>query len=140
MDWAGIAVERATQTKLDDYMQEHIFEPSGINDMSFLPSKDMKARLAGFWQRDADDRLSPRQYPLSKPLVPDQASDMFQSGGAGLWGTAREYSSNAPSQLVLMENHCPNRVDRASEGPVKQRDLSPYWQNHPPARHDRNDV
>ncbi|WAO86011.1 Beta-lactamase domain-containing protein [Fusarium falciforme] len=92
MDWAGIAVERATQTKLDDYTQKYIFEPLGINDMSFLPSRDMRARLAGFWQRDANDRLSPRQYPLSKPLVPDQASDMFQSGGAGLWGTTREYS------------------------------------------------
>ena len=103
MDWAGIAVERATQTKLGDYMQKYIFEPSGIKDMSFIPSKDMKARLAGFWHRDGKDRLSQRQYPLSRPLVPDATSDMFQSGGAGLWGTTREYSSNVPSQLAWME-------------------------------------
>lgn len=103
MDWAGIAVERATQIKLGDYMQKYIFEPSGIKDMSFLPSKDMKERLAGFWQRDGKDRLSQRQYPLSRPLVPDQTSDMFQSGGAGLWGTTREYSSNVPSQLAWMK-------------------------------------
>ncbi|RSL60747.1 hypothetical protein CEP54_006617 [Fusarium duplospermum] len=111
MDWAGIAVERVTQTKLGEYMQKHIFEPSGIKDVSFIPSKDMRARLVGFWQRDADGHLSPRPYPLSKPLVPDQASDIFQSGGAGLWGTTRE----------------------ASEGPAKQRDLTDHRESHTPA-------
>ncbi|CAG9951210.1 unnamed protein product [Clonostachys rosea f. rosea IK726] len=92
IDWAGIAVERVTQSRLGDYMQKHIFTPAGIKNLSLFPSKDMIDRLAGIWQRDANGRLSPRRYPLERALAPDQGSDAFHSGGAGVWGTTREYS------------------------------------------------
>ncbi|RSM08664.1 hypothetical protein CDV31_008006 [Fusarium ambrosium] len=127
MDWAGIAVERVTQTKLGDYMQKYIFEPSGIKDVSFIPSKDMRARLAGFWQRDADGHLSSRPYPLSKPLIPDQASDMLQSGGAGLWGSTREYSkllrvllNNGTSPITGKVILQPDTVDRMFENQLSR--------------------
>ncbi|CAI6088208.1 unnamed protein product [Clonostachys chloroleuca] len=92
IDWAGIAVERATKSRLGDYMQKHIFTPAGIKELSLFPSKDMRDRLAGIWQRDANGRLSPRLYPLDRPLAPDQVSETFHSGGAGVWGTTRAYS------------------------------------------------
>uniref|UniRef100_A0A8H7NQZ8 Beta-lactamase-related domain-containing protein n=1 Tax=Bionectria ochroleuca TaxID=29856 RepID=A0A8H7NQZ8_BIOOC len=89
IDWAGIAVERVTQSRLGDYMQKHIFTPAGIKNLSLFPSKDMIDRLAGIWQRDANGRLSPRRYPLDRALAPDQGSDAFHSGGAGVWGTTQ---------------------------------------------------
>lgn len=101
IDWAGIAVERVTQSRLGDYMQKHIFTPAGIKNLSLFPSKDMIDRLAGIWQRDANGRLSPRRYPLDRALAPDQGSDAFHSGGAGVWGTTREYSSMCrPPDLI----------------------------------------
>ncbi|VUC22992.1 unnamed protein product [Clonostachys rosea] len=112
IDWAGIAVERVTKTNLRDYMQKHIFTPTGIKDLSLFPSKNMKDRLAGIWQRDANGCLSPRPYPLDKPLAQDQTSGIFHSGGAGVWGTAREYSRKAilrPETVDMMfENQLPD--------------------------------
>ncbi|CAG9951207.1 unnamed protein product [Clonostachys rosea f. rosea IK726] len=104
IDWAGIAVEA-----LGDYMQKHIFTPAGIKNLSLFPSKDMIDRLAGIWQRDANGRLSPRRYPLERALAPDQGSDAFHSGGAGVWGTTHR-RSDSPSRNGRhdVENQLPN--------------------------------
>ncbi|KAH6605526.1 beta-lactamase family [Trichoderma cornu-damae] len=101
MDWAGLAVERATGLKLGDYMQRHIFEPLGIRDLAMVPSVEMKERLAGMWQRDEEGRLSPRTLLLSRPLGPD-AVDNFHSGGAGLFGSIREFGSLSFPEILAM--------------------------------------
>jgi CubicO group peptidase (beta-lactamase class C family) len=93
MDWAGIAVERVTQSKLGDYAKKHIFDPLGIDSLSFSPPEDMKNRIPGIWHRAASGKLEPRPYPLAKALEEDAVSDRFHSGGAGLWGTVRDYGS-----------------------------------------------
>ena len=91
MDWAGVIVERATGLKLNDYMTRHIFEPLGIQDLTMNPSADMKSRLAGLWQRDSEGTLSPREYLLPTPRMGEDT--FFQSGGAGLFGSLQEFSS-----------------------------------------------
>lgn len=93
LDWAGILVERATGLKLNDYMQRHIFAPLLIEDLSMIPSTHMKDRLVGLWQRDTEGQLTSRKYPLSKPLEDPEAVDIFHSGGAGLFGNVRQFSS-----------------------------------------------
>ncbi|EHK42282.1 hypothetical protein TRIATDRAFT_287612 [Trichoderma atroviride IMI 206040] len=90
MDWAGVAVERVTGLKLGDYMQRHIFQPLGIHDLTMIPSLEMKERFVGMWQRDKEGHLSSRTPLLSRPLGAD-ASDSFHSGGAGLFGSTREF-------------------------------------------------
>ncbi|RFU74285.1 beta-lactamase family [Trichoderma arundinaceum] len=90
MDWVGVAVERVTGLRLGDYMQRRIFEPLGINDLSMIPSAEMKERLIGMWQRDEEGRLTPRPPLLSRPLGKD-AANSFHSGGAGLFGSTREF-------------------------------------------------
>lgn len=92
MDWAGIAVERVTGLRLGDYMQRHIFEPLGICDLTMVPSNEMKKRLVGMWQRNQEGHLSPHTPRLSRPLGPD-AANSFHSGGAGLFGSTREFGS-----------------------------------------------
>ena len=91
MDWAGILVERASGLKLSDYMIRHIFNPLQIRDLTMIPSTDIEVRIAGLWQRNSEGLLSRREYPLRSPRSGDK--DVFQSGGAGLFGSIREFSS-----------------------------------------------
>lgn len=98
VDWAGVMVERVTGLKLNDYMQQYIFTPLKINNLSMLPSPEMKSRFLGLWQRDANGQLSRRKCPLSKPLHGEVAADMFHSGGAGLFGSIRDLSSRITSK------------------------------------------
>ncbi|KAJ5148310.1 hypothetical protein N7526_001662 [Penicillium atrosanguineum] len=93
VDWAGLLVERAIGVKLNDYIQGHIFEPLNVKDMSMVPSKEMKERLQGLWQRDEHGRLNSREYPLNRPLSEGQICDntMINSGGSGLFGSVKGF-------------------------------------------------
>ena len=60
-----------------------------------LPSQKMKDKLVGMWKRDSNGRVSRRTLPLEQPLSqnPTELEGMFHSGGAGLFGSIQEYSS-----------------------------------------------
>lgn len=92
MDWVGIAIERVTCLNLNDYMQSHIFEPLGIQDVTMYPSDVLQERLLGIWQRDNEGRLAQREFPL-KPQSNKQ-SNPFCSGGAGLFGSLEAFSGS----------------------------------------------
>lgn len=65
-----------------------------------LPSPVLKRNMAGIWQRGAQGRLTPREYPLNKPLNTDtEPEDLFNSGGAGLFGSVKEFSSTTSSLI-----------------------------------------
>lgn len=101
IDWAGIALERATGLTLGEYMRQNIFEPLGIKDMGFLPSKQMKANLAYMHQRTPDGVLHPRDHLNRTPLVVADGEDtsrVFNSGGGGLFARPQEYCS----KLVIL--------------------------------------
>lgn len=100
MDWVGVTIERCSKMKLGDYMRQHIFKPLGIEDMSMEPSENMKTRLTGIWQRGGDGKLSPGLYPLTRPLTVGSGRDIFHSGGAGLFGSVREFSSMYHSGII----------------------------------------
>ncbi|EHL01150.1 hypothetical protein M7I_2843 [Glarea lozoyensis 74030] len=103
IDWAGTLIERATGKTLNGYCQEHIFTPLGIKNISFFPSPSMKGKLAHMHQRYPDGHLTVREHLLRAPLVssplfsPDQKGHqdpertIFNSGGAGCFGSPREY-------------------------------------------------
>ncbi|KAL5343986.1 beta-lactamase/transpeptidase-like protein [Aspergillus crustosus] len=90
IDWAGILVERVTGMKLNNYLTQHVFLPLEVEDVSMIPSDHMRSRLVGLWQRASDGTLTPREYPLNKPLEDDNP-EVFHSGGAGLFGSIREF-------------------------------------------------
>ncbi|KAJ0418591.1 beta-lactamase/transpeptidase-like protein [Aspergillus carlsbadensis] len=92
VDWAGIVVERITGMKLNDYMQQHIFSPLDIKDVSMFPTLPMKERLIGIWRRGDNGQLARRAYPVQSSLDTGSTTDAFHSGGAGLFGSIREYS------------------------------------------------
>ncbi|KAL5365933.1 beta-lactamase/transpeptidase-like protein [Aspergillus floccosus] len=92
IDWASILVERVTGLTLSDYMQRFIFAPLNIKNVSMFPSLRMKEQLIGMWERHPTGRLSRREYPLNRPLCNGSPSDTFHSGGAGLFGSIREFT------------------------------------------------
>jgi methyl acetate hydrolase len=84
IDWAGLAVERASGQTLGDYFAEHLFRPIGMQDTGFKLTADHRARLAGMHARGADGMLTPIEFEI--PQQPE-----FEMGGGGLYGTAADY-------------------------------------------------
>ncbi|KIN01103.1 hypothetical protein OIDMADRAFT_123708 [Oidiodendron maius Zn] len=94
VDWAGILLERVTGMSLNDYMQMHIFEPLGLENISMFPTESMKANLAHFQFRNADGTLSPYDHVNRRPLIVTSEAEKkicLNSGGAGCFANPREY-------------------------------------------------
>jgi methyl acetate hydrolase len=91
LDWAGILVERVTNQNLEEYFRQNIFEPCGITSMTFYPSDRVKSRLLPLSARDEAGRLIPYTPSpwFTRPWTPDLVT--FLGGGAGLFGSARDY-------------------------------------------------
>ncbi|KAH8714589.1 beta-lactamase/transpeptidase-like protein [Ilyonectria robusta] len=110
IDWAGIALERASGLTLNGYLQKNVFQPLGIKDMSMIPNKDMRSRLAYMHSRDPDGTLRPRDHLLRQPLVvdPDDESEtarVFNSGGAGMFAKPQDYCKVLA--VILNDGTCP---------------------------------
>lgn len=86
IDWAGQVVEGITGQRLGTVMQERIFEPLGMTSTAFTLSADMRARLAGMHQREADGSLTPMP-DFELPQDPD-----VHMGGHGLYATIPDYA------------------------------------------------
>ncbi|KAL4938051.1 hypothetical protein BDV06DRAFT_201773 [Aspergillus oleicola] len=111
IDWAGIALERATGLTLNSYLQRHLFEPLGIKDMSMIPSHDLRQRLAYMNFRSTDGILRPRDHLLRLPLVVDpdneaEVARVFNSGGAGMYAKPQDYCKVLA--VLLNDGTCPN--------------------------------
>ena len=84
IDWAGKMIEAATGETLGVHLQRVILEPLGMVDTSFKLRPDQRARLVAMHGRGADGALS--VIPFEVPQDPE-----FETGGGGLYGTARDY-------------------------------------------------
>ncbi|KAM9882572.1 beta-lactamase [Verticillium dahliae] len=110
IDWAGIALERRTGDTLNNYLQRHVFQPLGLNNISMFPNEDMRAKLAHMHARDPDGTLRPRDHLLRRPLVVDldnekEIASVFNSGGAGLFAKPQEYTKVLA--VLLNNGTCP---------------------------------
>ncbi|KNG88086.1 beta-lactamase family protein [Aspergillus nomiae NRRL 13137] len=94
LDWAGVLVERVSGLSLEEYFQQFILRPLGIESVTFFPSVEMKMNLAYMHQRDKDGTLKTTdhlyRYPLL-PCKPGMESNRFCMGGAGCFGKPIEY-------------------------------------------------
>ena len=84
IDLAGKVVETVTGQSIEAYFRQHIFEPLGMRDTSFLLSDDMARRLVGTHIRGADGKPAPISFESPQ-------DDDFYPGGAGLFSTAPDY-------------------------------------------------
>ncbi|CAG8207569.1 unnamed protein product [Penicillium nalgiovense] len=110
IDWAGIALERATGLTLNNYLQKNVFLPLGVKDMSMIPSHDMRQRLAYMNARSPDGTLRARDHLLRVPLVVDPENEaevarVFNSGGAGVFAKPQEYCKVLA--VLLNDGTCP---------------------------------
>ncbi|KAF2140822.1 uncharacterized protein K452DRAFT_229224 [Aplosporella prunicola CBS 121167] len=85
IDWAGLAIERATSMPLGAYMEQQIFRPVSANDTTFHLDQraDLRARKVKNWEREGHVLVRERH-----PIMPDPVADDF--GGAGLYATVTD--------------------------------------------------
>ena len=84
IDWAGKMVEAVSGQKLGEYLEDHLFEPLGMDSTAFKITPEMRRHLAKIHQRGDDGKLQPLDLEL--PQEPE-----FEMGGGGLYGTAGDY-------------------------------------------------
>ncbi|KAI1857465.1 hypothetical protein JX265_011200 [Neoarthrinium moseri] len=136
IDWAGLVLERVTGLTLNAYLQEKVFAPLGINEMSMIPTKEMRSKLAYMHARDKDGKLRPRDHLLRMPLIVDpddatQTSKVFNSGGAGMFAKPQEYCKILAS--LLNDGVCPQtgaRLLRADTVEEMFRNQIPHLPNY----------
>lgn len=85
IDWVGQVVEGVRGKRLGEVMQEHVFQPLGMNDIGFTRTDEMKNRTATIHARGEDGSLT----PMDDFALPDNPE--VDMGGHGLYGTVPEY-------------------------------------------------
>lgn len=87
LDWAGLLVERLTNSTLEEYMRANIWKPLGINSMTFFPAQkpELQARVPVLSARGPDGKLS----AYKGPFINDGSTGCF--GGRGAYGSMRDY-------------------------------------------------
>lgn len=103
LDWAGLVLEKLTGQTLGEYMSENIFKPLGMTDTTFHRQK-VAERFAGrtiqWTYRGPDGTLD-----SGPPLAPEDPS--LDSGGSGLFSTAKDYALFLEALVQAGEGHGP---------------------------------
>jgi len=83
-DWLGLVVEKVAGQRLGSYLREHVWGPLGMNDSTFEPSAEQRARLLRVMQRRPDGTLAPSPHDLP-------ATSEWDAAGHGSYGTVQDY-------------------------------------------------
>jgi CubicO group peptidase (beta-lactamase class C family) len=94
-DVCGHLIELISGQRLDAYLEEHVLQPLGMTDTSFVVTDDRTKRFAANYQRQRDDRLT----LLDDPARSVYRECVFFSGGGGLVSTAHDYFRFASMML-----------------------------------------
>ena len=89
IDWAGVLISRKTGQTLDQYFQDNIFRPLNLMNMSFHPSDQVKNRLQPICVLDQGELSVDKE--AMRPRDWDRLGMNHWSGGAGLFGPAKQY-------------------------------------------------
>ncbi|HEY9219395.1 MAG TPA: serine hydrolase domain-containing protein [Phenylobacterium sp.] len=87
-DVCGALVEIISGQPFDQYLQENIFGPLGMNDTSFWVTPEKADRFAACYRRGADKSLQLIDDPEKSEYLHNPT---FFSGGGGLTGTTADY-------------------------------------------------
>ena len=83
-DFLGMASERVSGMRLEEYFRKHIFDPIGMDWTSFIISPRQRAELVPVRAKKGPDAFELMDFEISQ--TPEQ-----YMGGAGLYGTAGDY-------------------------------------------------
>ena len=131
VDVQGYLVEVLSGQKFDEFLNERLFGPLGMNDTAFYVSEDRADRFAQVYTHDADGNLMAQEGFGGSRSYFDPPN--FLSGGGGLVSTTMDYMRFsqmllnggeldgvrilAPSTVRLMHmNHLPRDVKEMSPG------------------------
>jgi CubicO group peptidase (beta-lactamase class C family) len=98
-DVCGHLIELISGQRLDAYLAEHVLQPLGMTDTSFVIAGDRTKRFAANYQRQRDDRLT----LIDDPERSVYRTCAFFSGGGGLVSTAHDYFRFASMMLNMGE-------------------------------------
>jgi CubicO group peptidase (beta-lactamase class C family) len=87
-DVCGHLVEAISGKPLDQYFQETILAPLGMDDTAFSVAPEKLGRFAANYERQADKSLKLIDDPQTSPYG---RKPVFLSGGGGLTGTTYDY-------------------------------------------------
>jgi CubicO group peptidase (beta-lactamase class C family) len=86
MDWAGLLIERLTNSTLEEFMKANIWSPLGLHSMTFFPSqKNLQDRVPELSVRGPDGAL----YPFREPFINTNMKGC--SGGQGAYSSMSDY-------------------------------------------------
>lgn len=116
-DVLGALIEVCSGQTLGDFMRARLFGPLGMEDTGFELSPTQRQRVA-------------RPFPSeASPLMPPTHGARWQSGGSGLWSTARDYLRFA--QMLLDHGRYPGgqllSVESAHAMRTQQLPVSLAW-------------
>jgi CubicO group peptidase (beta-lactamase class C family) len=128
IDWAGKLVERASGTRLDKFMQKHIFDPAAATSLTFFPTDDIKAHKMGICYRkpDGDVALIPGGFGMNRPSEVDKVSTELLLGGAGLFGTNKDYLAIL-RKVLQCDPNAPADVAGAGEKLLSEKAYAELW-------------
>ena len=84
IDWIGRLVQEVGGQSLGTYLQEHIFDPLGMDSTRYELTDSMAERRVETHQRQEDGSLSVIEFA-------GQSEPVREYGGGGLYGTAPDY-------------------------------------------------
>ena len=88
-DVCGCLVEAISGQKFEDFLQQRIFEPLGMQDTAFWVPEEKVERFAANYERARDKSLRLIDDPLASKYL---QAPSFPSGGGGLVSTTADYA------------------------------------------------
>ncbi len=89
MDVAGAIIEIVSGMPYEQFMQERIFDPLGMKDTTFWPSKEVQENRWIHYYTWEDNKLTESQIPMMTPPY-ECKTTRFPEPGAGLFSTAND--------------------------------------------------
>jgi CubicO group peptidase (beta-lactamase class C family) len=86
LDWAGKVIETVSHKSLEEFMQENIWTPLGMNNTTFHPEKRQSFPMMAIGKRE--NGIGSKLVP-AEPIYPVPAQN--EAGGAGVFTTAEDY-------------------------------------------------
>lgn len=87
-DVLGALIEVLSNKKFGQFLKDEIFDPLGMKDTFFRIPEDKKHRLCSLYNRSEDGTMI-KNTSMDSNYQPDS---IFESGGAGLLSTLKDYS------------------------------------------------
>ena len=89
-DVIAAVIEVISGERFSDYLQNHIFAPLGITELTCHPTKEQMARLSALYEFDIQTQ---QIKPVDAGAMSFAITPNYESGGAALWGTADAYAA-----------------------------------------------